>query len=62
MSTPDLPRRTPGATGRRYTAPEPAPGAPSWALRMRAAAGWAKFMRRAEAGEHLPETETETET
>ncbi|MFE7548297.1 hypothetical protein [Streptomyces gardneri] len=49
MTTPELPRRTPGSSGRSRTAPEPAPGAPSRALRMRAAAGWARFMRRAEA-------------
>lgn len=58
MSTPDLPRRTPGSSGRRFNAPEAAPGAPSRALRMRAAAGWARFMRRAEAGEILPEVKT----
>ncbi|MGW6389532.1 hypothetical protein ACWFR1_03300 [Streptomyces sp. NPDC055103] len=60
MTTSDLPRRTPGSSGRRYAAPEAAPGAPSRALRMRAAAGWAKFMRRAEADARLPETGTGT--
>ncbi|GHH02680.1 hypothetical protein [Streptomyces gardneri] len=50
MTTPELPRRIPGSSERRHTAPEPAPGAPSRALRMRAAAGWARFMRRAEVG------------
>ncbi|MDX2560159.1 hypothetical protein PV371_10925 [Streptomyces sp. TX20-6-3] len=49
MTTSDLPRRTPGASGRTCNSPEPAPGAPSRALRMRAAAGWVRFMRRAEA-------------
>ncbi|MEU3749114.1 MULTISPECIES: hypothetical protein [Streptomyces] len=48
MTTPELPRRAPGSSGRRRN-PEPAPGAPSRALRMRAAGGWARFMRRAEA-------------
>ncbi|MGW7369508.1 hypothetical protein ACWGI8_40345 [Streptomyces sp. NPDC054841] len=57
MSTPFLPRRTPGASGRKYTVPEPLPGAPSRALRIRAAGGWERFMRRAE----LPQPE-ETET
>ncbi|MFD3996155.1 hypothetical protein [Streptomyces sp. NPDC058583] len=57
MTTSDLPRRTPGASGRTYSSPEPAPGAPSRALRMRAAAGWVKFMRRAEA-EARAETST----
>ncbi|MFE2558959.1 hypothetical protein ACFXGT_23615 [Streptomyces sp. NPDC059352] len=58
MSMPELPRRTPGSSERSYPTPEPAPGAPSRALRMRAAAGWARFMRRAEAGEILPEVKT----
>ncbi|MFE5301457.1 hypothetical protein [Streptomyces sp. NPDC056632] len=49
MTTPGLPRRTPGASGRMYTPPEPRPGAPSRALRVRAAGGWEKFMRRVEA-------------
>lgn len=31
------------------TIPDPPPGAPSRALRLRAAAGWERFMRRAEA-------------
>ncbi|MFB7358324.1 hypothetical protein [Streptomyces gardneri] len=50
MTASDLPRRTPGSSGRSRTTPEPTPGAPSRALRMRAAAGWARFMRRAEVG------------
>ncbi|MER6097783.1 hypothetical protein ABT154_18375 [Streptomyces sp. NPDC001728] len=49
MPTSALPRRTPGSSGRTYSYPDPLPGAPSRALRMRAAAGWVKFMRRAEA-------------
>ncbi|MFD4371165.1 hypothetical protein [Streptomyces sp. NPDC058486] len=48
MTTTERPRRTPGASGRTYTPPEPQPGAPSQALRLRAAEGWEKFMRRAE--------------
>ncbi|MFC5800506.1 hypothetical protein [Streptomyces formicae] len=55
MSTFELPRRTPGASGRTHTpAPEPQPGGPSRALRIRAASGWERFMRR--AGTH-PEAE-----
>ncbi|MGW7366654.1 hypothetical protein ACWGI8_25255 [Streptomyces sp. NPDC054841] len=49
MNTSELPRRIPGASGRTYTPPEPRPGAPSRALRVRAAGGWEKFMRRVEA-------------
>ncbi|MFD4370061.1 hypothetical protein [Streptomyces sp. NPDC058486] len=49
MTTAELPWRTPGASGRRYTPPEPQPGAPSRALRLRAADGWEKFMRRTES-------------
>ncbi|MFE2555507.1 hypothetical protein ACFXGT_05635 [Streptomyces sp. NPDC059352] len=41
-----LPRRTPGATGRRHTPPEPQHGVPSRELRKRAAGGWERFMRR----------------
>ncbi len=40
-----LPERPP----RRPIAPEPSPGAPSRALRLRAARGWLTFMRRVEA-------------
>ncbi|WP_181923909.1 hypothetical protein [Streptomyces inhibens] len=49
MTTSELPRKNPGASGRTYTPPEPQPGAPSRALRVRAASGWEKFMRRIEA-------------
>ncbi|MEU2430372.1 hypothetical protein ABZ611_12775 [Streptomyces sp. NPDC007861] len=49
MTTSELPRRNPGASGRTYTPLEPRPGAPSRALRVRAADGWEKFMRRVEA-------------
>ncbi|MFI9241489.1 hypothetical protein ACIGXF_02625 [Streptomyces sp. NPDC053086] len=55
MTTSELPRRNPGASGRTYTPSEPQPGAPSRALRVRAASGWEKFMRRSE-------TRQETET
>ncbi len=48
MTTTELPRRNPGAGGRTYTPPEPQPGAPSQALRVRAAGGWEKFMRHSE--------------
>ncbi|MDV9187748.1 hypothetical protein R6L23_05890 [Streptomyces sp. SR27] len=58
MTTPELPRRTPGSSSRTYTVPGPTPGAPSRALRMRAAAGWVKFMRRAEVEEQLREAKT----
>ncbi|MGA5191865.1 hypothetical protein [Streptomyces exfoliatus] len=58
MATPELPRRAPGSSGRTYAAPDPPPGAPSRALRMRAAAGWAKFMRRAEIEEQRREVKT----
>ncbi|MGE7390379.1 hypothetical protein ACQKM2_33365 [Streptomyces sp. NPDC004126] len=56
MSTSELPRRTPGISGRAYIAPEPQPGTPSLALRIRAAGGWEKFMRRAdfERRDHVP--------
>ncbi|MCX4867405.1 hypothetical protein OIC43_30495 [Streptomyces sp. NBC_00825] len=49
MTTSGLPRRNPGASGRTYTPPEPQWGAPSRALRVRAADGWERFMRRVEA-------------
>lgn len=49
MTTSGLPRKNPGASGRTYTLPEPLPGAPSRALRVRAAGGWERFMRRVEA-------------
>lgn len=45
--TAPLPRRTYGASGHRHTVPEP-PGAPSAALRARAASGWERFCRRGE--------------
>jgi hypothetical protein len=48
VTTSELPRRNLGACGRAYTPPEPQPGAPSRALRVRAAGGWEKFMRRSE--------------
>ncbi|WEH37003.1 hypothetical protein PZB75_28780 [Streptomyces sp. AM 4-1-1] len=47
MTASELPRRAPGASGRTYTPPEPQVGAPSRALRLRAADGWEKFMCRA---------------
>ncbi|MFD4243277.1 hypothetical protein ACFWP3_17000 [Streptomyces sp. NPDC058525] len=43
-----LPRRTPGTSGRKIAIRETQPGAPSRALRLRAAGGWEKFMRRAD--------------
>ncbi|WP_159050719.1 hypothetical protein [Streptomyces sp. IMTB 1903] len=46
-----LPRRKPGASGRQHMVPDPLPGAPSRALRVRAADGWEKFMRRADLDE-----------
>ncbi|MEU8759867.1 hypothetical protein [Streptomyces sp. NPDC048659] len=49
MTMPQTPRRAPGANGRTYTPPEPRPGAPSRALRLRAADGWENFMRRSES-------------
>ncbi|WP_183068966.1 hypothetical protein [Streptomyces sp. gCLA4] len=55
MTTPSLPQRTPGYSGRERAAPEPAPGAPSRSLRVRAAGGWEKFMRRSGV---TPEDET----
>ncbi|GAA0316623.1 hypothetical protein GCM10010302_64640 [Streptomyces polychromogenes] len=47
-STPALPRRKPGASGRAFDAQEPDPGAPGRALRARATDGWERFMRRTE--------------
>ncbi|MFF2198149.1 hypothetical protein [Streptomyces sp. NPDC058157] len=47
-TTPSLPRRKPGASGRAFDAQEPDPAAPARALRARAAEGWQRFMRRAE--------------
>lgn len=38
-----------GAGGPPHPSPEPRPGAPSRALRLRAADGWERFMRRVEA-------------
>ncbi|MGW1804151.1 hypothetical protein [Streptomyces sp. NPDC002078] len=55
MTTSELPRRNPGASGRTSMPPKPQPGSPSRALRVRAASGWEKFMRRVEARQ---ETET----
>ncbi|MFJ9812965.1 hypothetical protein ACIRTB_32590 [Streptomyces sp. NPDC101158] len=49
MTISGLPRRNSDASGRTHTPPEPRPGAPSRALRVRAADGWEKFMRRIEA-------------
>ncbi|MGW0764692.1 hypothetical protein [Streptomyces sp. NPDC002676] len=49
MTTSELPRRNLGADGRACTPPESQPGAPSRALRVRAADGWERFMRRVEA-------------
>ncbi|MBX9425568.1 hypothetical protein [Streptomyces lateritius] len=50
MTTSERPDRPPGLRGGRPNAlQEPHPGAPSRALRMRAADGWEKFMRRVEA-------------
>ncbi|MGE7385600.1 hypothetical protein ACQKM2_08985 [Streptomyces sp. NPDC004126] len=56
MSTPSLPRRKPGASGRTLAIQASAPGAPSRALRVRAAGGWEKFMRRSdfEGGDRVP--------
>ncbi|MEU9107128.1 hypothetical protein AB0D54_22810 [Streptomyces xanthophaeus] len=41
-----LPRHDTGASGLQRIAPDPLPGAPSRELRLRAADGWIKFMRR----------------
>ncbi|MEU5215959.1 hypothetical protein AB0G79_07135 [Streptomyces sp. NPDC020807] len=49
MTISEPPRRNPGASGRTDAPPEPLPVAPSRALRLRAADGWERFMRRAEA-------------
>ncbi|MCX4394369.1 MULTISPECIES: hypothetical protein [unclassified Streptomyces] len=50
MTTSEPPRRPPViADDHTLTPPEPLPGAPSRALRMRAADGWERFMRRVEA-------------
>ncbi|WP_162793142.1 hypothetical protein [Streptomyces globosus] len=46
MTTPSLPRRKTGASGHTLAIQEPIPGAPSRSLRVRAAGGWEKFMRR----------------
>ncbi|GGS39163.1 hypothetical protein Snoj_28480 [Streptomyces nojiriensis] len=45
--TEPLPRRTTGVS-RRKAAAHPLPGSPSRDLRLRAAGGWEKFMRRTE--------------
>ncbi|MFF4171785.1 hypothetical protein [Streptomyces sp. NPDC001744] len=49
MTSFGLPRRNPGVGGRTYMPPEPPPGTPSRALRVRAAGGRERFMRRVEA-------------
>ncbi|MFD5105284.1 hypothetical protein [Streptomyces cinereoruber] len=49
MDSPLLPRRTPGASGREYAVPKPEHGVPSRELRLRAASGWERFMRRSAA-------------
>ncbi|MEV5202810.1 hypothetical protein [Streptomyces sp. NPDC053720] len=49
MTIPEPPRKSPEADGRTLTPPKTLPGAPSRALRMRAADGWERFMRRVEA-------------
>lgn len=58
MDSPLLPRRTPGASGREYVVPNPEHGVPSRELRLRAAGGWERFMRRF-AGERPARTEQE---
>ncbi|MFE3861077.1 hypothetical protein ACFXPT_11670 [Streptomyces goshikiensis] len=50
-----LPSRTPVPEGRQHATPDPRPGAPSRTLRIRAAGGWERFMRRSEM---QPEDET----
>ncbi|RKT08467.1 hypothetical protein BX286_6565 [Streptomyces sp. 3211.6] len=47
-TTPSLPRRKPGASGRTFEMQEPGPASPGRALRVRAAEGWERFVRRAE--------------
>ncbi|MFE2167832.1 hypothetical protein ACFXB3_22660 [Streptomyces sp. NPDC059447] len=54
MSTPSLPRRN-GASGRTLAIHEPSPGTPSRALRVRAAGGWEKFMRRCDMTPQEPQ-------
>ncbi|MFD5417183.1 hypothetical protein ACFWJT_03940 [Streptomyces sp. NPDC127069] len=49
-TTPSLPRRKPGASGRTFEMQEPDPAAPGRALRARAAEGWERFVRRADIG------------
>ncbi|MGC0332330.1 hypothetical protein RKD23_005320 [Streptomyces sp. SAI-170] len=47
--TSEPPRRPPDiATDRTLSLPAPVPGVPSRALRIRAANGWERFMRRVE--------------
>ncbi|MFJ3637649.1 hypothetical protein [Streptomyces sp. NPDC090112] len=48
MSTSELPGKAPAARGRTCTLTEPQPESPSRSLRIRAAGGWERFMRRAE--------------
>ncbi|MFJ3841820.1 hypothetical protein ACIPY6_40845 [Streptomyces sp. NPDC090054] len=55
MSTPSLPRRKPGASELTLATQEPSPGAPSRALRVRAASGWNKFMRRTDMRPEEPQ-------
>ncbi|MFJ5834488.1 hypothetical protein [Streptomyces sp. NPDC093089] len=45
MTPPESPRWSPG-NGRTYIPQEVQPGEPSRALRLRAAGGWERFMRR----------------
>ncbi|MFF4496039.1 hypothetical protein [Streptomyces sp. NPDC001546] len=65
-TTPALPRRKPGASGRTFEVQEPEPGAPDRSLRARATEGWERFMRRAdvdtgqEAGQCPPEGPPQT--
>ncbi|MEV8454582.1 hypothetical protein AB0467_23510 [Streptomyces sp. NPDC052095] len=55
MSRSEPPRGIPGTTAHARTLPESPPGAPSRALRIRAAGGWERFMRRIEAREEPEE-------
>lgn len=51
---PSLPRRTPGASERQHSVPEP-PAGPSPALRARAESGWEKFLRLGSGDREEPE-------
>ncbi|MGW3090621.1 hypothetical protein [Streptomyces sp. NPDC001108] len=55
MSRSEPPRGVPGTTAHAHTPPESPPGAPSRVLRIRAAGGWERFMRRVEAQEEPEE-------